>query len=367
MQPVPILFGCGRIRELKDEILGSGAQKAMLVTSRSFAKKGYAQKIVDESQGIVGVVYSEVSPNPEVTEVQRCVDLVKENRCDAVVALGGGSVIDLAKIVSVAATTDDPVDAYMSGTALPKTHLPLIAVPTTAGTGSEVTCVAVLSDHEKGLKKPLSCDAFYPVKAIVDPELTVSVPPYVTACTGIDALCQAIEAYWNVHHQPVCDALAVCSAKIILQNLRTVFNEPDNITAREEMAKGSLISGLAFSLPKTTSAHACSYPLTNLLGIAHGEAVALTIDYFMDVNTDGDSDGRIQKFAEELGFKDGHALADELRSLKKDLNLRSDLKSFCLSDEMFERLIKDSQNGNLLNNPTEITEDMLRNMYGSMC
>lgn len=365
-QPVTIHFGNGVIRSLNDEIRKLGGSKGILITSPSFEKRGMTDEIKKESDGLIKVVYSQVSPNPDVKECEACISLIHENECDFVVALGGGSVLDCAKAASVICTTDKPVTAFMEDMSLlPETHLPLIAVPTTAGTGSEITSVSVLSDHEKGTKKPIFCNALYPSVAIVDPELTYSVPPYVTACTGMDVLCHAIEAYWSKHHQPICDSLAIHAARTVFENLSTAYQEPDNAMAREKMAEASVIAGLAFTIPKTTSSHACSYPLTNRLGIAHGEACALTIDTFLEINGKHD-DGRLAFFAKQLGFESIGALAEEIRSLKADVGMMPDLKAFKLNDEVFEILVKESQHPNLLNNPVEITEEMLRELYGEL-
>ena len=245
---------------------------------------------------------------------------------------------------------------------LPDTSLPLIAVPTTAGTGSEITCVSVLSDHEAGVKKPLSCDAFYPTLAIVDPELTYSVPPHTTACTGMDVLCHALEAYWSKHHFPIGDALAVHALKLVFDYLQLACEQPEHALAREKMAEASVIAGLAFTIPKTTSAHACSYPLTNLLGIAHGEACGLTIDHFLRING-AEDDGRLLELAKMLGFKDVEAFADGITALKQSIGVRMDLKDLHLTGEQSEALIQGSKHPNLLNNPVEITETMLRDLY----
>jgi len=362
-QPVTIHFGNGVIRTLADEVRKLGGSRGILITSPSFAKRGMADKIKADSEGLVTAVYSQVSPNPDVKECEACISMIHENGCDFVVALGGGSVLDCAKAASVICTTDRPVTDFMDDMSLlPDTHLPLIAVPTTAGTGGEITSVSVLSDHEKGTKKPIFCNALYPSVAIVDPELTYTVPPYVTACTGMDVLCHAIEAYWSKHHQPICDSLAIHALRTVLENLRTAYAEPGNAIAREKMAEASVIAGLAFTIPKTTSSHACSYPLTNRLGIAHGEACALTIDSFLEINGKCD-DGRLAFLAKQLGFETIEALAEEIRALKADIGMRPDLKDLKLSDEMYEVLVKESQHPNLLNNPVEITEEMLRELY----
>ena len=363
MQPVTIHFGNGRIRELGGEIEKLGGSRGMLITSPSFVKRGMVDKISSDSGGRIAAVFGSVSPNPDVTECQACVDIIRENNCDFVVAVGGGSVLDCAKAAAVMCTAEYPVRAYMQDAGLlPDTRIPLIAVPTTAGTGSEITCVSVLSDHELGVKKPLVSDAFYPALALVDPELTYSVPRHITACTGMDVFCHAVEAYWSRNHQPVCDALAVHALRLVLENLRTACDEPDNILAREKMAEASVVAGLAFNIPKTNCSHVCSYPLTTLLGIPHGEACALTIDHFMRVNAAQD-DGRLQQLAKMLGYADAFELADAVMDLKSYIGVMPDLKQFALNDERLEELVQASRHPNLRNNPVEITEDMLREMY----
>jgi len=364
MQPVTIRFGSGRIRELGGEIEKLGGSRGILITSPSFVKRGMVDKICREAGGRISAVYSSVSPNPDVTQCQACVDMIKQNNCDFVVAVGGGSVLDCAKAAAVMCTAEYPVRDYMQDAGLlPDTRIPLIAVPTTAGTASEITCVSVLSDHALGVKKPLVSDGFYPALALVDPELTHSVPRHITACTGMDVFCHAIEAYWSRNHQPVCDALAVHALRLVLENLRTACDEPDNALAREKMAEASVVAGLAFNLPKTNCSHACSYPLTNILGIPHGEACALTIDHFMRINAAQDGDGRLRQLALLLGYKDAFALANAVTELKAYIGVMPDLKGFILDDDRLEELVQASKHPNLRNNPTEITEEMLRDMY----
>lgn len=365
-QPVNVHFGNGRLKDLYAEIEKLGGEKGWLITSPSFVRKGLAEKIVRESSGKILGVTSGVSPNPEVSECEACVKILRENGCDFVVALGGGSVLDCAKAAAAMVTENFAVEHYMErGAVMPKRSLPLIAIPTTAGTGSEITSVSVLSDHAKGIKAPLSCEAFYPKVAIVDPELTYSVPKHITACTGMDVLCHALEAYWSKHHQPTCDALAVHALRLVFKNLRTACDDPTNAEAREKMAEASVIAGMAFTIPKTTSAHACSYPLTNLLGIAHGEACALTIDRFLDINAAHD-DGRLKALALDLDFATVAELEAAIRLLKDDIGMMPDLKSFHVGEELFEKLVQGSKHPNLLNNPVEITEDMLVNLYRSL-
>lgn len=363
LQPVTIHFGNGAVKELRDTAAKLGGKKGLLVSDPFFLTSGLADKIVKDSEGILAGIYGEVSPNPDVTEVDACAAKIREEGYDFLVALGGGSALDCAKAAgSIALTKESIREYYGTGKAMPQEHLPLIAVPTTAGTGSEVTCVSVLTDHANGKKSPIVSNGFYPAIAIIDPELTYSMPPKVTASTGIDVLCHALEGFWSKGHQPVCDALALHATKLVFTYLRRAYTDGQDKEAREKMAEASVIAGMAFTLPKTTASHACSFPLTNLLHIPHGEACGLTLDYFARINASAEN-GRLEVFAKELGFESVDAMADEIFALKKELGLRCDLKDLSLSDETVADLVRISRHPNLYNNPVDITDDMLLEMY----
>ncbi|MCD7843504.1 MAG: iron-containing alcohol dehydrogenase, partial [Clostridiales bacterium] len=333
LQPVTIRFGAGIVKDLKSVAESLNCNRGLLISDPFFMKSGLAEQIVAASDGALVGIYSQVSPNPEVTEVDACAQQIRDNNIDFLVALGGGSALDCAKASGSVCFTEDSIRKYHgTGVPMPQEHLPLVAIPTTAGTGSEVTCVSVLSDKALGKKGPINSNAFYPAIALIDPELTYTLPPYMTASTGIDVLCHAVEGFWSKGHQPICDALALHAAKIVFETLRTAVKEPQNQEARSKMAEASVIAGLAFTLPKTTSSHACSFPLTNLLHIPHGEACGLTLDYFARINADA-QDGRIHAFARDLGFKDMYDMADAIHQLKVDVGLRTDLKEYNLTDE----------------------------------
>ena len=365
-QPVTVRFGEGVIKELKQVASELGGKKGLLVSDPFFVKSGLAQEIVETSGGLLNSIYGQISPNPEVAEVDACAEQIRAQEIDFLVALGGGSALDCAKAAGSICFTQDSVRKYHgTGIAMPQKHLPLIAIPTTAGTGSEVTCVSVLSDRELGKKGPISSNGFYPSVALIDPELTYTLPPHMTASTGLDVLCHAVEGFWSKSHQPICDAFARDAARPVFQDLRTVYATPTDKEGRRKMAEASVIAGLAFTLPKTTSSHACSFALTNLLHIPHGEACALTLDYFARINAEAQN-GRIHRFAKELGFQDMCQMADEIFQLKKDLGLRVDLKDFSLTDDQMTELVKLSRHPNMNNNPVDITDDMLNQMYQSM-
>ena len=363
-----ILLGslrCVNWRELGAVAASLGCHKGILVADPFFLKSGLADKLVQESGDTLVAVYGAISPNPDVTEVDACAAAIRESGADFVVALGGGSSMDCAKAASVTALSGESITRYHgTGIPVPREHLPIIAVPTTAGTGSEVTCVSVLTNHAEGKKCPINSNSFYPAVALIDPELTASMPPKVTASTGIDVLCHALEGFWSRGHQPVCDALALHACELVFRWLPVAWADGGNLEAREKMAEASVIAGLAFTLPKTTSSHACSFPLTNLYHIPHVEACGLTLDYFARVNANCEG-GRVQAFARKLGFADVSAMADAIHQLKVTTGLRCDLRDLALTDEQIDELVRISHHPNLLNNPVEITDEILYDMYHS--
>lgn len=181
----------------------------------------------------------------------------------------------------------------------------------------------------------------------------------------MDALCHALEGFWSRGHQPICDAVALHACKLVFTYLKKAYVDGEDKEAREKMAEASVIAGLAFTLPKTTASHACSFPLTNLYHIPHGEACGLTLDYFARINAFAEN-GRLEQFSKELGFADVDAMADEIHTLKEELGLRNDLKDLHLTEEEIKDLVRISRHPNLYNNPVDITDEMLEEMYHKM-
>lgn len=357
IQPVRIIFGNGKIHEIKK--YASNMKNPILITGEFFSRGALVREIKKECK--IEHVFDTISQNPDVQEVNLCSRIIREEEIDGIIAIGGGSTLDLAKAASVRV---EHIEQYhWGGKRLPGEHLPVIAVPTTSGTGSEVTCVSVLTDRQRKRKAPIVSDSFYPELAIVDPELTLTLPPYYTAVTGIDVLCHAVEGYWSKGHQPVCDALALHAIRLVMEYLPIAYENPDSLTAREKMAEASVIAGMAFTLPKTTSSHACSFPLTNMFGIPHGEACGLTLDYFIRVNK---GDRHAKTMFEKLGYDDGDAFADAVANLKRRIHLRRDLSDLHIRRKELKQLIEESHHPNMLNNPVFIDDEILWNLYHSL-
>lgn len=359
-QPVEIRFGSGSISQLAEAVWSVGGTKGLVITSPSL--RHLAEELQQNPDNRIAAVYSEVRPNPSLQFVDECAALLRAQNLDFVVAMGGGSVLDCAKAAAAIAEGKHTI-RYYYGTehSLPQEGLPVIAVPTTAGTGSEVTSVSVLSDKHN--KLPLNAPSLTARIAIIDPLLTMTLPPKLTAISGIDALCHAIEGYSSIQHQPICDALAVHAARLVLENLETAVADGKNQAAREAMAEAAVIAGLAFALPKTTGPHACSYPLTAQYGIPHGEACGLTLEWFVKINA---GIPRIQELARQLGFTDAAELSNRITELKQNVRIRTNLRDFKLTATQIEKLVQDSQHPNLRNNPVPVTIEMIKEMYRSL-
>lgn len=361
---------CGKRKEIKSFIDDIGGKRGVLVCSRSFAKNGLADEFVEMSGGTLVAVFSDIRPNPTTDNVNACVKLLRNTGADFAVALGGGSPMDCCKAACAIAKGNDIIESYHSGgkAVNPDEAIPMIAVTTTSGTASEVTNISVLTDLAQNLKNPMNDPAMYPKIALIDPELTLSVPKQITASTGLDVLSHAIESYWATLNQPICSACSIYSARLVFDWLEKAYNEPDNLEARTKMAEASIVAGVAFSHPRTTGSHACSFPLTNIYGVPHGEACAFTLDYFIKFNADhADNDGRITAFAKDCGFDSPYELADEIGAMKKRMGMRTTLSEIgCTTDEQIKELTTKSMSMLMKRNPIELTEKDICEMYNSL-
>ena len=363
-QPVRIEFGEGkaeRIQELADKY---GFKKGLLVCDKLFVNNGYAQKLIDITSSLVDV-YSDITPNPLICEVLKARELIIKSKADYVVAMGGGSSMDLAKFACAMVYEDgDILDYFYGRKAFTKKPIPLIVIPTTAGTGSEVTSVSVCTNDKTGDKVALAREVFFAHTALVDPNLTHSLPPFVTATTGLDAMAHAMEAYWCKAHNPISDGLAITALKKIFGNLLDAYKDGNNAKAREEMSLGSLIAGLAFAPTRTAGVHACSYPLSMYKHLCHGEACAFTLDSFIRINGKADYQ-RMTYLAKEVGFDSIDDMANRVYELKKEMGMKLTLKDAGIDDVAF--MAEKCANEPLFNNNTvKLNKEQLEEMFNNL-
>jgi phosphonate metabolism-associated iron-containing alcohol dehydrogenase len=298
-----------------------------------------ADRLVDDIGAGRAVLFDEAAPYPTPELVDRVVDLCNSSECDNVMAVGGGSTLDLGKSVAALAPARFQTRDYLTGDArLVGPGLPFIAVPTTAGTGSEVTPWATIWDKEAGRKHSLEHLSMFPDYAVVDPELTMSLSPSMTASSGMDALTQAIEAYWSKRSQPISDLYALGAIRRIMGNLNDAC-QGGSIEARTAMAEGSLMSGLAFSNTKTTICHSLSYPMTALYGVSHGQAVSVTLPAFLLWNADAIR-AKLTQLVEAFGAASIADAADRIRALMTKIGLSVSLSDLGIGDDEIEAVIE---------------------------
>jgi phosphonate metabolism-associated iron-containing alcohol dehydrogenase len=310
--PVRLKFGVGLALP---EVAALPYRRMLLVTSAGMNRRGTAQRFVGAARGAIAQVEDRVAPNPSMAALD---DLARRHRAsgfDAIVALGGGSVIDTAKVLGV--LLGAPAGFTLHGHFLEKQavpdapRVPVIAFPTTAGTGSEVTPFATVW-HDGPVKKySLAHERMFPELAVLDPELTRDLPWDVTLSTGLDALCQALESIWNRHANPVTLGFAMRAVQLAWPALQQGRKLLDSPAARAALLEASLLAGLAISHTRTALCHSMSYPVTARFGLPHGLACAFSMPAVLRYNTVAD-DGRLAELARELNQPQPQALADAL-------------------------------------------------------
>ncbi|WP_010288877.1 iron-containing alcohol dehydrogenase family protein [Kurthia massiliensis] len=364
-QSVPVVFGEGVLTQLPTMIQSFNGKKGLIISTKSMIQHGIVATLQQQNPTLIDVFY-DIQPNPTVDNTQHCVDMLRSGNYDFAVALGGGSVLDAAKVAVLLAPTKIQVQQYFDGTALPTAKgLPIIAIPTTAGTASEITKVSVLTDTVSGRKAPLNSPLLYATTALVDPVLTLSCTKNVTATSGIDVLAHALEALYSKHHQPFTDLFALHAAKLVFTYLTKAYDEPDNLAVRTKMAEASVSAGMAFNLTGTAAAHACSYPLTEQLNVPHGEACAFTLPKFWVYNaTHSEDTERLHDISRQLGFEDAAHVAEAIEQLKRHLGLRHTWEEIGVeTDEQLQAIVDESFTGNMQNNPVDFTKASLRAFY----
>lgn len=368
-------FGYNTLSKLKDVIYSYSAKNIFLVTGRkSYSLSGGEEKIKPVLAGLNVTHFNSFTENPELDEVKHGISLYKKAEPDMVIAIGGGSVIDMAKMINVLSVQKKKPEKYITGVEkLKEKGKPLVAIPTTAGTGSEATYFATVyidktkySVGEKSLTLPSV--------SIVDPSLTASMSKPLRAFTGLDALCQGIESFWAVGSTSESQKYAQEAVDIAFKNIEKSVKNPDRKT-RMNMAKAANLSGKAICISKTTACHSISYPLTIYFGIPHGHAVSLTMPQIILFNSeirDNDcNDKRGSVFVQNqikillklLNCKTASDAKDKFENLMKKLEVETRLSKLNISKPGLDLIIeKGFTPGRMNNNPRRVTKEDLRNI-----
>ncbi|WKT75137.1 iron-containing alcohol dehydrogenase [Lysinibacillus fusiformis] len=344
--------GWGCLNQLLLEVERFKATNILIVTDPFLKELGLTDKVQQPllSKGYATTIYTDIAPEPPLAIGEKLVNFTRKHQFDLVIGLGGGSALDLAKLAAVLAVHDGKVADYLNLTgtkALEQKGLPKILIPTTSGTGSEVTNISVLSlDTTKDV---VTHDYLLADSAIVDPELTISLPPKVTAATGVDALTHAIEAYVSVNANEVTDALALQAIRLISGSIRTAVLEGENKQARSDMSYGSYLAGLAFFNAGVAGVHALAYPLGGQFHIAHGDSNAVLLPYVMGYIRQS-CEKRMKDILDAMGVSSAYLSQEEasykcvdaLQQLVQDVNIPSTLKGFNIPEEALEQLTDDA-------------------------
>jgi 1,3-propanediol dehydrogenase/alcohol dehydrogenase len=370
--PVKVIYGIDSVTAVGKEAVNYG-KKALIVTGRNSSKKtGALQKVVDslKEYNLEILIFDEVESDPSVKTVRKGTQKAKEEAIDFIIALGGGSTLDAAKGISAMCTNVGDITDYEKST-LTKTGLPIIAIPTTAGTGSEISKFTVITDTERKIKMLIGGEAIIPKVAILDPCLTVMMPKRVTAATGMDALTHAIEAYISKASQPITDIYAIKAIELISKNLPKAVLDGENIEARQNMLIGQMYAGFAFSNASVALVHAMARPLGAYFDVSHGLANALLLPKVIEFNRSACKEKLVKvaiamgERVDELSENDGSSAAVKaINNLFWETGLPKSLREVGVMRESIKDLAKDAiESGSVLFNPRKPSLEEVINIY----
>jgi len=363
-----IVFGRGALQQLPDLIRELQAHRPLIVLDRQLATTGLKERVAEllKKGGLEARLFDQVDPEPKLALADEGAKLAVKAKCDLVVGIGGGSAMDVAKAVAVVAGNKGRAADYLGLNRVPGPGLPKIMIPTTAGTGSEVTFTSVFVRPELKKKEGMNSPHLYPDLALLDPLLTVSLPPEPTAATGIDALCHAIESYTSINASPLSELISLEAVGLIAENLRTAVHDGTNIAAREKMLLGSLYAGLGLANAGVTAVHSLSYPLGGRYGIPHGLANTVLLPHVMNYNLPG----ALEKFADiaaamgevvdNMPLREAAGLAVEaVNALIADCGVQTSLEDLGIEETAFAELAEIALTvaRPLANNPRPVTKE----------
>jgi alcohol dehydrogenase class IV len=362
-----IVFGQGLVKDVGFEAGKLKGTRAFVVTDKVVRKLGLLQRVLDgfadSGVAVVGV-FDDVPPNSEVAVVERGATAARATGCDLLVALGGGSVMDTAKAMNMLLVEGGALLDWQGTGLLSRPLLPVIAIPTTAGTGSEVTIAAVIRDQAQGLKLEFNSPYMMPDVALLDPELTLGLPPALTASTGIDALTHAIEGYVSLYAEPVSDALCLHAIRLVTRYLPRAVDDGDDIEARGYMLLAATIAGGGFSNALCGVVHALAHACGGRYGVPHGVANGILLAHGMAFNLEAASD-RFGDIAGAMGLPvhgmtaEGAAQAaiDAAASLRQRIGLPNGLREVGVPREGFVQLAEDALgDAMMISNPRSATQ-----------
>ena len=369
-----IVMGPGSIKTIGIEVKARSAKRVLIVTDKGVVAAGLLKSIEESFKAakINYAVFDKVEPDPRYEIVADCVEMAKKTRAQLLVGIGGGSPMDITKTAAIMLTNKGPIGAYFGVNLVPKPGLPIILVPTTAGTGSEVTPIAILSDEGEKLKKGIVSPYLYPTISILDAELTLGLPPHVTAATGMDALIHGIEAFTSINATGITDMFNLRAIELIYKNIRIAYAKGDNIEARSAMMEGALLAGIGFANAGVTAVHAFAYPIGAEFHIPHGIANTLMLPHVIRFNVLGNLE-KFAQLAKPFGIPtqglDNLQIVDKVIAaidrLADDIKVPRHLAEFGVKEKDIPMLAEGALKSTrlLVNNPRNLTLEDAKKIY----
>lgn len=369
-----IIAGPGSIAGIKEVAADLGAERVLIVTDQGVAGAGLIErprKILEDA-GLRVAVLDDTPPEPEVGQVEAILAAARPHAPDLVVGIGGGSAMDVAKVVAVLLNNDVSLRELVNKAPIARRGVPTLMVPTTAGTGSETTPNSIVLVPEDELKVGIVSPKLMPDCVILDPELTLGLPPAITASTGMDALCHAIECYTSKKGNPFSELLALKAIALISRSIRRAFTTGTDLDARHDMLLGAMYGGMCIATSSTTAVHALSYPLGGKYRIAHGISNAILLPFVMRFNAVGNEE-KFRDVALAMGLdvaslspaQAADAMVDALFALNRDLRIPGDLKRWNITGGDLETLVDGAAKVTRLldNNPRPMDKADIRAIY----
>ena len=370
--PQNIVVGAGSLKRLPELAKNLKKSKAYIISGPHLEKIGMVDKCREalKAAGIESDAFTQTEGNPSTDTVAKAAEGFKSSNADFIVAFGGGSPLDVAKAVAVIASYGGNITDYEGGGKVPGPVVPMIAIPTTAGTGSEVTAFSVITDHSRNYKLTVVSNYLLPAYAILDPELITTVPKSTAAACGIDAMVHALEAFISKAASPFSDLFAKEALRLIGTNIRDYVLDRSNLAACEAMLTGSLFAGIAFSHARLGDVHAMSHPVSAYFDVAHGVANAVLLPTIVDYNMTYASekykyiyDCICEKPLDDDSFTP-EMLAAEIRVLNDELGIPSSLSEVGVDSSLFDKMADDAmKSGNILVNPRPTTKKDILALY----
>ena len=370
--PTKIFFGPGVLAELPNVLKSLNIKKPLIITDSGIVAAGIVGKVTDALSGFEFSVFDEVEANPKDKNVEKSALAYKNFGADSIIAVGGGSPIDCAKAAAVLIANNADDISHFYGKGVKSNPLPpLVCVPTTSGTGSELTFSSVITDTKNNQKMTVKNEFTAPKAAVCDPCLTLSVPKSITAATGIDALTHAIEAYTATCAEPISDAVALYAIELIYGSLRTAYENGNDIEARSKMLMGSMLAGIAFSHSDVASVHCIAETLGGMYNLPHGVCNAVILPFMMEYNMDYCKEkyariARAMGVSDDTGAEGAMAAVSAVKKLAADVALPP-FSSFAVPEEAFSVIAEASvKNISTESNPRPMAKEDYLNVLNKM-